>query len=221
MVDLNVAQDPSELFDIVTADGAVTGVRKARAEVHRDGDWHRAIHVWVTGLMDGVPFLMFQQRSLAKDTQPGKLDATVGGHVRAGEALDQTVREVEEEIGIAVTLADLHYAGTRICAHEGERGIIDRELQDVFFLRDERPLTEYRPHPHELAALVRFPLDGLLDFLSGATETVRGEAIATGEAFVRQVEFDRSAMIVRIDRYAYRVAVAAAAFLRGDAHFSV
>ena len=46
------AQDPGELFDVVRGDGAPTGRIKPRAAVHRDGDWHRAVHVWVTGIED-------------------------------------------------------------------------------------------------------------------------------------------------------------------------
>ena len=44
------AQDPAELFDVVRADGTPTGEVKPRAAVHRDGDWHRAVHVWVAGI---------------------------------------------------------------------------------------------------------------------------------------------------------------------------
>src|SRR4051812_37998181 len=107
------AQDPNELFDVGTVDRLPTGVVKRRADVHRDGDWHRAVHVWVVGVDDEGPFITFQRRSLAKDTNPGKLDATVGGHYRAGESIEQTLREVEEEIGISVKLSQLFFAGVR------------------------------------------------------------------------------------------------------------
>src|SRR5690242_15381466 len=101
MADGSVAQDPAELFDVVRYDGTPTGVVKPRAAVHRDGDWHRAVHVWVTGLGPaGEPFLLAQRRSTAKDTWPGRLDATVGGHYRAGEGLAEALRETEEEIGV-------------------------------------------------------------------------------------------------------------------------
>src|SRR5918992_5130264 len=129
MADRFLAQDPRELFDVVRADGLPLGIRKARAEVHRDGDWHRSVHVWVAGRDDGGPFLLCQRRGLGKDTWPGKLDATVGGHLRAGEDLDEALREVEEEIGVAVGRADLRPLGERLCASEAEPGILDRELQ--------------------------------------------------------------------------------------------
>src|SRR5215211_8527831 len=100
MSNLSLAQDPTERFDVVNADGTPTGRTKARRDVHRDGDWHRAVHVWIAGIgRDGEPFLLFQRRGPEKDTWPNRLDETVGGHYRAGEQLRDSLREVEEEIG--------------------------------------------------------------------------------------------------------------------------
>lgn len=221
MSDLSSAQDPAELFDVVTCEGEPTGRTKARAEVHRDGDWHRALHVWVVGVGDEGPFLTFQRRSLAKDTWPGKLDATVGGHYRAGEGLEQTLRETEEEIGLRVTLDDLIYAGTRICVNDSEPGICDHELQDVFFFRDDRVLTELKPNPVELSALVRFPLLELLELLGGDTETASGRSMAVGSTELVWVDVTEDDFIIRLDRYFYRVAIAAERFLAGARHLAI
>src|SRR5919112_4139602 len=177
-VGLEPAQDPGEPFDVITADGKPTGRVKSRAEVHRDGDWHRAIHVWVAGMDDQAePFLTFQRRSPHKDTWPARLDATVGGHYRAGETLAETVREVEEEIGIFPDLRTLRPLGVRVCANEAQPGIVDREIQDVFLLRDDRPLEAFRPNPAELAALVRFPLETLVSLLAGDSSVIGGESL--------------------------------------------
>lgn len=219
---MSEAQDPAELFDVVLVDGAPTGRTKPRAEVHRAGDWHRAVHVWVVGHDEqGEPFLMFQRRSLAKDTFPGCLDATVGGHYRAGEGLAQALREVEEEIGITPDPATLRPLGVRICVSELEPGILDRELQDVFLLEDDRPLTAYRPHPFELAGLVRFRLRDLLPVLAGERSTLSGEVITTGSDHPTSAEFGAGDFIIQIDRYFYRVAIAAANALRGDRYVAI
>ena len=217
-----LAQDPSELFDVVTADGRPTGRTKARALVHRDGDWHRAIHVWIAGVGEGGEgFLLLQRRSTAKDTWPGKLDATVGGHLRAGEGIAEALREVEEEVGVAATLDRVRRLGTRRAVNEAEPGVRDRELQEVFLLRDDRPLTGYRPHPAELAALVRLPLPALLAFFSGEANVVAGQAIAPGDAAPHAVALTAEDVIPSVDRYFYRVAIAAAAALRGERHVAV
>jgi isopentenyldiphosphate isomerase len=221
MADRSLAQDPREFFDVVRADGTPVGHRKPRADVHRDGDWHRSVHVWVAGNDANGGFLIAQRRSLAKDTWPGKLDATVGGHLRAGEGVGEALREVEEEIGVAVTADELLPLGVRIGASEEEPGILDRELQSLFLLRDDRPLAAYRPHPVELAALVKLPLPPLLDLLAGDAPVMTGEAIAPGEAAPIPVEITVADFIPTIDRYYYRVAIAADRVLRGERHVAV
>ena len=215
------AQDPSELFDVVRADGTPTGRTKARAAVHRDGDWHRSVHVWVAGTgADGTPFLTFQQRSLAKDTWPGRLDATVGGHYGAGEDLLDALREVPEEIGVAPDPNALRPLGLRICANESEPGTVDRELQQVLLLRDDRPLAAYAPNTAEVAALVRFPLPELLGFLDGDRPEISGERLRPGLPADR-ASFAFDAFVPNVDRYFYRVAIAAAGALRGERHVAV
>src|SRR5207237_2201274 len=132
--------DPQdELFDILDARGNPTGEVRPRWQVHRDGHWHRALHIWVGGVDAQVgPFVLFQRRSLTKDTWPGALDVAVGGHVRAGDTLEQTVREAEEEIGLAVTLAALVPLGRRFrrsSPSDRKRGVVDNELQEVYAVR--------------------------------------------------------------------------------------
>ena len=123
--------DPDELFDVYDAAGRPTGRVKRRQDVHRDGDWHRSFHCWVTCEADGPPALLLQRRGMRKDTWPGRLDVTVGGHYRAGEALQEVVREVEEEIGRSVRLGNLGHLGGRVWLSAPAPGVLDRELQDV------------------------------------------------------------------------------------------
>jgi isopentenyldiphosphate isomerase len=216
------AQDPSEPFDIITANGKPTGRVKSRADVHRDGDWHRAIHVWVAGVDDrGTPFLTLQRRSPDKDTWPGRFDATVGGHYRAGETLAETVREVEEEIGIIPTLKDLRPLGVRVCANEAQPGIVDREIQDVFLLRDNRPLEDFRPNPAELAALIRFPLETLVPFLAGESSEISGESLTPAVTRAEPIAARIDDFIPTVDRYFLRIAIAAQHVLRGERYVAV
>jgi isopentenyldiphosphate isomerase len=155
----DIAQDPDELFDILDEHGAPTGQVKRRADVHRDGDWHRAIHVWVWGVDDTGPYILLNQRGRNKDTWPLALDATVGGHLGAGETVEDAYREVEEELGIPVRPECLTYLGQRARESDGSiPGIIDREYQEIYLLRDNRPFLEFRPNPAELEGIVRLTL---------------------------------------------------------------
>jgi isopentenyl-diphosphate delta-isomerase len=96
------AQRADEIFDVVNdRDEPIT--RATRAEVHARRLLHRAVHVLVFGV-DGRVFL--QQRSKLKDTSPGLWNSSCSGHLDAGEDYDAAaVRELREEIGLAVTPA--------------------------------------------------------------------------------------------------------------------
>ena len=88
----------SELIDIYDAQGRKTGVAE-RSKAHGDNTLlHRAAHVLVFSA-DGR--LLLQKRSLHKRIQPGKWDASVGGHLAAGEDfLTGARRELAEELGL-------------------------------------------------------------------------------------------------------------------------
>lgn len=215
------AQDLSELFDVLTADGRLVGYTKKRSEVHRDGDWHAAIHVWVYGIEQGEPYLAFQRRSRFKDTKPSKLDATVGGHVRAGESIEDTLREVEEEIGHPVAMSELQFAGVRISANEDEPGVLDRELQHVYLWRVDEPLSTFIPNPDEVESLVRLPLDDVLAIFGDGIVAADALELKAGSVILTPVLVTRSEFVSGIDRYPFRVAIAARNALRGDRYIAV
>lgn len=86
-----------EMFDVVNERDEVVG-RRSRAEVHRLGLRHRAVHVLVFNSR-GEVFL--QKRSMKKDRQPGLWDTSASGHVDSGEDYDAcAVRELREELGL-------------------------------------------------------------------------------------------------------------------------
>jgi len=218
---MTAAQDPNELFDVVTWRGDPTGVRKRRRDVHRDGDWHPAIHIWVIGRRDGVGFLLVQRRSQGKDTQPGALDVTVGGHLGAGETWREGLREAEEEIGLSLSEQDVVFAGIRRGILETDSGIRDHEIQRVFFVRNDAPLTDYRPNPAELAGLIEISLDDILELASGTRDSATVDVLDASTLTVESGQIKRPELARSADRYFYRVAIAARLFLAGEKHFSV
>jgi NUDIX domain len=212
--------DPNELFDVYRSDGTPTGVVKRRADVHRDGDWHRSFHCWVTCLAPGaiqrgltapgaeapLPLLILQRRGLQKDTWPGRLDASVGGHYRAGETLRDVVREVEEEIGQGVRLEDLLPLGHRVAVSEPDGVTCDRELQDLFLWRSGLPLDAFRPQPVEVAALEAVAVSDLLRLFTGEAPVAPAVALTPdGRVSPREVRVED--FIPTFDRYFYRMAV--------------
>ncbi|HEU4976126.1 MAG TPA: NUDIX domain-containing protein [Baekduia sp.] len=129
---------PDELLDVYDEQGRHLGV-KPRAAVHRDGDWHRAFHLWVVSA-EGV---LLQRRAPTKAAWPGRLDATAAGHLVAGEDVGDGLREAEEELGIAYALAALVPLGAHRVDDAIGGGGRNREVQHVFAVRDDRSLDAY------------------------------------------------------------------------------
>ena len=148
--------DDTEILDLLDEHGKPTGETKVRAEVHRDGDWHRAFHLWV---MHPDGYVLLQRRSGTKDLAPGKVDVSVGGHLRAGEIWLDALREAEEEIGLEVGPADVEFLGTERSDRRYPDGSIDRELQDVYVtLVPGRALHDYHLRCDEVLVLYEAPL---------------------------------------------------------------
>jgi isopentenyl-diphosphate Delta-isomerase len=105
-----------EIFDVVNERDEVID-RRPRAEVHRLGLKHRAVHVLVFNSR-GEVFL--QKRSMQKDTAKGKWDSSSSGHVDAGEDYDAcAVRELHEEIGLRVTQTPERLFKINACVETG------------------------------------------------------------------------------------------------------
>ncbi len=207
------AQDPRELFDVVDARGRPLGFAKPRGEVHRDGDWHQALHVWVV-LRDPEPRLLLQRRSLEKDTWPGAVDVAVGGHLRAGEGIAEALREAEEEIGLALALSEVVPLGLRAYANDRAPGVRDREIQHAFGVIVARPLVALRPDPEELAGLIAVPFAAARALYRGEAASASGEAIDL--AGVRStVTIRREDCVKSDDDYAALVMDALGALLEG------
>jgi len=71
-----------EYFDLLDEKGNKTGKTKLRSEVHRDGDWHKAVHIWIINEQGDI---LLQRRSPNKDSDPNKLDISCAGHLTTGD----------------------------------------------------------------------------------------------------------------------------------------
>lgn len=102
---------------------------------------HRSVHVLVLG-PDGR--LLLQKRSMRKDTQPGKWDTSVGGHVGFGQSYEEAARrEAAEELGLE--LGELIYLyPSRI------RNAVESENIRTFLHVSAGP---FRPEPGEIDEL--------------------------------------------------------------------
>ncbi|KAJ9467422.1 Nudix hydrolase 3 [Diplonema papillatum] len=142
----SLGQNANELFRLCNAPEGVAGgdpvlreEYKERWKVHRDGDWHRSVHLWLIGNggpgAGGGAEVLLQKRSEHKDTNPGKLDVSCAGHVEGDDSIEHTVqKELHEELGLAdlSQFGTLHRAFTTTTPFSSGLPVNDNEWQHVF-----------------------------------------------------------------------------------------
>ncbi|CAL9122757.1 unnamed protein product [Musa acuminata var. zebrina] len=129
-----------EHLDVLTRTGEKTGVSKLRSLVHRDGDYHRAVHVWIYS--ESTQELLVQKRADCKDSWPGQWDISSAGHISAGDSsLLSARRELYEELGIDLPkdAFELLFVLLQECVINNGN-YINNEFNDVYLVTTLSPI---------------------------------------------------------------------------------
>ena len=132
-----------------------TGVKKLRKEVHRDGDWHRVVHVW---LVNPHGELLIQKRSMLKEAYPGLWDISAAGHVSWGETfLEAAQKELSEELGVSLSPEALqtgHLLTHRNSSILNGGTYVNNEIVEVFLVPiPDWPIAKYTLQKEEVDAV--------------------------------------------------------------------
>ena len=126
----------SELFETFDDCDRPLGLMQ-RAQVHREGIWHRAVNVF---LFDDHGQLYIQRRSANNDVGAGLWDLSAAEHLQPGESFEEGARRgLLEELG-AADVALTAYPGT--FRHKLEQaGVRDWEIQRCYYGRYSGSIT--------------------------------------------------------------------------------
>lgn len=163
---------------------------KARAEVHRDGDWHWLVFVWAARLDEtGRIQVLLQIRSRPGDPFLGSVDTPAGGHVLADESPAQGAqREFAEEVGIALAEDELVWLGEGKL--ENPAGVCQRVIEH-FYLCTRPILLEQARFSDEAGGFVEVELEGFLALVEGRRDEVDGMGRLHGSAATHPVRLTR------------------------------
>ena len=144
-----------EYFDILDENGNKIGKTKLRSEVHRDGDWHKAIHIWI--INDNGDILL-QRRCATKDSNPNMLDISCAGHLIAGDdSLSGAIRELKEELNLDIPQKDLQFIKTLKRSSKYTETFINNEFDDLYILRTNKSIYEMKFQEEEISELFFVP----------------------------------------------------------------
>lgn len=140
-----------EYIDIVTQDGKPTGHKELKSIVHAKGLYHHTAHVWLYTQQGDI---LLSQRAASKSICPLMWDVSVAGHIDAGETVvEGALREMQEEIRLSLSEADLIKMGVFESFQNYGSGIIDNEFHNTFIAELKVPLSALKPQTEEVAAL--------------------------------------------------------------------
>lgn len=139
-----------EYLDVLDESGEKIGLVKTRSEVHRDGDWHGAVHVWI---VNSKGELLLQRRSPAKDNNPNLWGGTAAGHIASGDSAEITaVRELKEELGITVHPEELEHLFT-VSQQASRPGYINNEVNYVYLIMQDVDLNSVTLQKEEVSEM--------------------------------------------------------------------
>ncbi|DBA87562.1 TPA: hypothetical protein ACH3X1_004587 [Trebouxia sp. C0004] len=149
----------TEYFDVLNEIGAKTGIVKARNHVHRDGDWHRAVHVWIYA--QSTHRLLIQKRAECKESWPNLWDISAAGHVTAGDqSLETAQRETQEELGVDVPVEAIEPLFSMQSAfNTNDDTFVNNEFIDVYLvtIKHEVPVDSFTLQQSEVASIRQVP----------------------------------------------------------------
>ena len=144
-----------EYFDILDENGNKTGRIKLRSEVHRDGDWHKAVHIWIIN-NDGD--ILLQRRCATKNSNPNMLDISSAGHLSAGDdSLEGALRELKEELNLDIKPEDLQFIKTLKRSSKYTATFINNEFDDLYIVRTDKKIEDMKFQEEEISEIMYVP----------------------------------------------------------------
>lgn len=125
-----------EFLNLIDENERLTIKSKPRSLVHRDGDLHAVVHVWVIKRKDMGIYVLLQKRSDKKLINPGCYDVSAAGHITQGANPRSTaVREAYEELGLIIPREKLTLIGTHRNSYCNE-SVKDNEFSAVYIYKE-------------------------------------------------------------------------------------
>jgi len=139
-----------EYLDVLDENGNPTGRTKLKSEIHRDGDWHKTVHIWI---INHKGELLIQKKSPDDYNFSNLFDISSAGHISAGEkSVDAAMREIGEELGLNIPEKNFEYLFTVAQKYRSDKlAYINNEFGDVYLIKMELDSSKLKLQKEELA----------------------------------------------------------------------
>ena len=163
--DVKVEFIVDEFLNLIDDKARITADSKPRTLVHRDGELHPTVHIWMIKRRDMGVFVLLQKRAHEKDINPDCYDVSAAGHVSQGEEFRHTaLKEVHEELGLDIDRSKLEFIGLKRSEYNKD-GIHDNELVAVYICREKINIEDLTLQSSEVSEVCWAEIDELISVM--------------------------------------------------------
>lgn len=154
-----------ELISIVDENGEFTGEVVDKEEAHNKNLLHNEIGVFI---INDKRQILLQKRSANKRFNPNKW-GLCAGHVDANESLESAaLREIKEEVGLDVTVKDLHSIGER----EFTLGDENSHITYFYYIKCDKSESDFVIQEEELSEVRWFNIEKVIQMIKQKDESI-------------------------------------------------
>ena len=162
-----------EMLDIFDQDHNYLGTCEKK-EVHARGLWHQVFGcLFIDSELNKV-YLQYKSSGHNDVAALNKIDISVGGHLSAGETIEDGIREIKEESGLIIEYKDLIPVGMRLIDKFINENYIIREFSYLHILDTKYDLNTLKSQDGEVLYFIEFDIDELISYFTSDREKITG-----------------------------------------------
>ena len=174
-----------ELLDIFDKDYNYLGTCEKK-EVHQKGLWHQVFACLFIDSKNNKVYLQYKFSGHNDVANLNKIDISVGGHLSAGEKIEDGIREIEEESGLIVKYKNLVPVGMRLIDKTINENYIIREFSYLHIYDSKFNLKELKSKDDEVLYFIEFDIDELIEYLTLKKDKITGLTPQGDKEFIKE-----------------------------------
>lgn len=195
--------------------------RELKSIAHEKGYWHQVFTCIIINSKTNKIYFQRKVPGRYSFERPDYIDITVGGHLKAGETVEQGIREIEEETGFIIEFSSLINLGLRQNTFSLEDKYYSNEYQNVFLCNIDCNLHDFKIDEDEVNAFVEVDIDQILELLLKNIEFVEARSIFMSDGKYIEDKFilsedDIIPSYLKNDMFLLRLVISAKRYCNGE-----